>query len=190
VGIWYSTAAYPDSVFTGKVVRIAPRLEETSRQARTEIEIPNANNLIKPGMIVVDLGASPGGWSQVVAEVLKGKGKIFALDILPMEPIQNVEFLQGDFREEKVMQTLLDAIEGEKVDLVLLDILMPEMSGDKVAQQIRQDTKLKNLKIAFLSVVELGDQGKKLVKDYKAIDYITKPVKPDDLKKRLAKILK
>jgi len=71
-----------------------------SRAVYKLLEIQEKDKLIKPGMVVVDLGAAPGGWSQIVVELLKGKGRVFALDILPMEPLSGVEFIQGDFCEK------------------------------------------------------------------------------------------
>lgn len=91
-------------------------------------EIDAKDRLIRPGMIVVDLGAAPGGWSQYAARKLHGKGRVIALDILEMEPLQGVEFLQGDFTEDEPLQRLLVAVQGQQVDLVLSD-MAPNMSG-------------------------------------------------------------
>ena len=84
----------------------------------------------------------------------------------------------------------LKLLKQEKFDLVLLDILMPEMSGKEVLENIRNDQKLKSQKVAFLTVVELGQEGVKLVKKLKPVDYFQKPINTNDLKKRLKKILK
>jgi 23S rRNA (uridine2552-2'-O)-methyltransferase len=96
--------------------------------------------LLKPGMVVVDLGAAPGGWSQLVRQRLGQKngdaGKVFALDVLPMQGIGGVEFIQGDFREEAVFDALMDRLEGAPVDLVLSD-MAPNISGIEVADQAR-----------------------------------------------------
>jgi 23S rRNA (uridine2552-2'-O)-methyltransferase len=83
---------------------------------------------IKPGMTVVDLGAAPGGWSQMAAKCLKGKGRVVATDILPIAPLEGVEFLLGDFTEESVLAQLESMLHGQKVDLVLSD-MAPNMSG-------------------------------------------------------------
>lgn len=96
-------------------------------------EIDGRDRLIRPGMTIVDLGAAPGGWSQYVAKKLHGKGRIIALDILDMEPIEHVEFLQGDFTENEPLQRLLETIGeasggGQGVDLVMSD-MAPNMSG-------------------------------------------------------------
>ncbi|MFR5390103.1 RlmE family RNA methyltransferase [Parasutterella sp.] len=91
------------------------------------MEIDDKDKIIKPGMSVVDLGAAPGSWTQIVKERLTDKdgkidGKVIAMDILPMEPIEGVHFLQGDFREQEVADKLTDLLEGEKVDVVLSDM--------------------------------------------------------------------
>ena len=84
--------------------------------------------LLKKGITVVDLGAAPGGWSQYVSYQIGEHGNIFALDILPMDPLPDVEFIQGDFREEEVLNQLLELIGEKKADLVLSD-MAPNMSG-------------------------------------------------------------
>jgi len=99
-------------------------------------ELIERDHLLKPGMVVVDLGAAPGGWSQVVNERLRGSGRIVALDILPMQGIGGVDFIQGDFREESVLQQLETQLSGAKVDLVLSD-MAPNMSGVDVVDQAR-----------------------------------------------------
>ena len=99
-------------------------------------QIQEKDHLIRPGMTVVDLGAAPGGWSQYAAGKLKGKGRIVALDILAMEPVAGVEFIQGDFREEAVLARLNETLGGQPVDLVLCDIA-PNISGIASADQAR-----------------------------------------------------
>ena len=104
-------------------------------------ELLDRDRLLKPGMAVVDLGAAPGGWSQLVRQRLGQKngawsGKVFALDILSMQGIGGVEFIQGDFREEAVFNALMDKLEGASVDLVLSD-MAPNISGIEVADQAR-----------------------------------------------------
>lgn len=97
-------------------------------------ELDATDRLLKPGMVVVDLGAAPGGWSQYAAKVLKGKGAVYALDILPMDAIVGVEFIQGDFREEEPFARLVGLLGGQPVDLVMSD-MAPNMSGiDSVDQ--------------------------------------------------------
>ncbi len=97
-------------------------------------ELQKKDKLIKPGSTVVDLGAAPGGWSQYAVEQLGANGKVIACDILPMDSLAGVDFLQGDFREEAVLNALLDRINGKNVDLVLSD-MAPNMSGNLSVDQ-------------------------------------------------------
>lgn len=104
-------------------------------------EIDDKDKILKPGMTVVDLGAAPGSWTQIVKERLsKGdgtvEGKIVAMDILPMDPIEGVHFLQGDFREQEAADNLTALLEGEKVDVVLSD-MAPNLSGVAAADAAR-----------------------------------------------------
>ena len=105
-----------------------------SRASYKLLEVLEKDNLIKPGMTVVDLGAAPGGWSQVAAELVGHDGKVFALDILPMDNIAGVEFIQGDFTEEAVYQKLLVMIGDQPVDLVISD-MAPNLSGVRAVDQ-------------------------------------------------------
>lgn len=107
-----------------------------SRAAFKLMEIDERDRLIRPGEIVVDLGATPGGWSQVVAKRQKGNGRVIALDLLELEPLHGVEFIQGDFREESVLKILETTLAGAKVGLVLSD-MAPNMSGVAVSDQAR-----------------------------------------------------
>lgn len=99
-------------------------------------ELDQKYKLLGKGVTVVDLGAAPGGWSQYVAYKMGSKGKIFALDILEMDPLPDVDFIQGDFREEAVLNELLDKIGERKADLVLSD-MAPNMSGVDAVDQPR-----------------------------------------------------
>jgi 23S rRNA (uridine2552-2'-O)-methyltransferase len=85
-------------------------------------EIQRSDRILRPGMIVVDLGAAPGGWSQYAARVLAGRGRVVAVDVLPMAGLQGVEVLQGDFSEEATLERLLGLLDGAQVDLVLSDM--------------------------------------------------------------------
>ncbi len=107
-----------------------------SRASFKLMEIDDKDHLIRSGEVVVDLGATPGGWSQVAAKRLKGKGRVIALDLLEMEPLHGVDFIQGDFREEDVLQKLETMLAGEKVGLVLSD-MAPNMSGILLSDQAR-----------------------------------------------------
>lgn len=99
-------------------------------------EIQQRDRLLKPGMTVLDLGAAPGGWSQYAAKVLAGKGRVIALDILPMDPIPGVEFIQADFTSTEALAALRQRLEGGRADLVLSDIA-PNMSGVGDVDQAR-----------------------------------------------------
>ncbi len=105
-----------------------------SRSSYKLIELNAKDRLIRPGMLVLDLGSAPGGWSQVAAALVGEKGRVLATDILPMDPLKNVEFIQGDFREESVLNRILDRLKGDKSDLVLSDIA-PNISGISSADQ-------------------------------------------------------
>jgi 23S rRNA (uridine2552-2'-O)-methyltransferase len=107
-----------------------------SRAAFKLEEIQRAEKLIRPGMICVDLGAAPGGWSQQTVRMLQGRGEVIALDVLDMPAISGVTFIRGDFREPAVLQQLMDALQGRPVDLVMSD-MAPNISGIDVVDQPR-----------------------------------------------------
>ncbi len=117
-------------------VRRARQEGYRSRAVYKLLEIDQRDHLFKPGMTVIDLGAAPGSWSQVAVDKVTVKGKVVALDILPMEPLPEVEFIQGDFREQEVMDRLLERVEKRGVDLVISDIA-PNMSGMGAMDQPR-----------------------------------------------------
>ncbi len=99
-----------------------------SRAIYKLMEIQQKDRLLKPGMTVIDLGAAPGGWSEYAAPILGKKGRMIALDILPMQPIPEVEIIEGDFREDAVFEQLMAVIGDDRADLVLSD-MAPNMSG-------------------------------------------------------------
>ena len=99
-----------------------------SRAIYKLIEIQEKDRIIKPGMTVIDLGAAPGGWTEYAVKLLGKKGRMIALDILPMEPIPDVHIIQGDFREDEALNDLMQAIGKEKADLVFSD-MAPNISG-------------------------------------------------------------
>ena len=105
-----------------------------SRSSYKLIQLNEKDRLIRPGMLVVDLGSAPGGWSQVAARLVGAKGRVLATDILPMEPLKNVDFIQGDFTEESVLKQVLDWLGGNQPDVVLSDIA-PNISGIDSADQ-------------------------------------------------------
>jgi 23S rRNA (uridine2552-2'-O)-methyltransferase len=117
-------------------VKRAQRDGYRARAAYKLIEIDDKDHLIKPGMTIVDLGSTPGSWSQVAVQRLKGQGKVIALDILDMQPIAGVQFIQGDFREQAVLDQLEASLENLPVDLVIAD-MAPNISGISDVDQAR-----------------------------------------------------
>jgi 23S rRNA (uridine2552-2'-O)-methyltransferase len=99
-------------------------------------EVDERDQLLKPGMTVVDLGAAPGSWCEYAVSRVGDRGRVFALDILPMEAVAGVEFIQGDFTEQEVLDRLLEALGGREVDLVLSD-MAPNITGIAVSDQAR-----------------------------------------------------
>jgi len=99
-------------------------------------EILDRERLLKPGMTCIDLGAAPGGWSQYVTRTLDGNARIIAIDVLPMDALPSVDFIQGDFTEDAALQQLLDRLEPAGADLVMSD-MAPNISGNKVVDQPR-----------------------------------------------------
>jgi 23S rRNA (uridine2552-2'-O)-methyltransferase len=107
-----------------------------SRAAYKLEELLQKDVHIRPGMVIVDLGSAPGSWSQMAATLLKGKGRVVAMDILPMDPIEGVDFLQGDFLSDDVAKSFSALLNGAKADLVLCD-MAPNMSGVAMVDQTR-----------------------------------------------------
>ena len=107
-----------------------------SRASYKLLEIQEKDRLIRPGMSVIDLGAAPGGWSQVTSRLIGGQGRLIASDILEMDSIPDVTFIQGDFTQDEVLQQILQAVGDSHVDLVISDIA-PNMSGNTVTDQAR-----------------------------------------------------
>lgn len=153
-----------------------------SRAAYKLEELIDRDRLLKPGMRVVDLGAAPGGWSQMARARLGERGRVLALDILPMDAIAGVEFLQGDFREEAVLARLEQALGGAGLDLVLSD-MAPNMTGVASVDQARA-MELAELARDFAQA-HLDPGGAFLVKLFQGAgfdDYLK------DLRRRYAKI--
>jgi 23S rRNA (uridine2552-2'-O)-methyltransferase len=122
--------------FDDKYVNEAKKRGYRSRAIFKIEEIQNKDKLLRPGMTVVDLGAAPGGWSQYSAGIVGDRGRVIACDILPMDPIVGVAFLQGDFREEAVLEALLDRIQPDMVDVVMSD-MAPNIAGNNSVDQPR-----------------------------------------------------
>ncbi|QIL89996.1 23S rRNA (uridine(2552)-2'-O)-methyltransferase RlmE [Microbulbifer sp. SH-1] len=140
-------------------------------------ELQEKDRLFKPGMTVVDLGAAPGGWSQVAAELVGHKGRVLASDILPMDALAGVDFVQGDFTEEKVFDELLERLGEERADLVISD-MAPNMSGIRAADQpaamylveLAVDMARQTLKPggAFVAKVFQGEGFDELIRDLRS----------------------
>jgi 23S rRNA (uridine2552-2'-O)-methyltransferase len=116
--------------FNDPYVKMAQEKGYRSRAVFKLLEIQERDRLFKPGMTVIDLGAAPGGWSQIAVKLIQPKGRLIALDLLPMEPIPGVEFIQGDFADEKVLGELQEKLGDTRVDYVISD-MAPNMSGEK-----------------------------------------------------------
>ncbi|MBI6819218.1 23S rRNA (uridine(2552)-2'-O)-methyltransferase RlmE [Pseudomonas syringae] len=114
--------------FDDKYVKMAQKDGYRSRASYKLLEIQEKDKLIRPGMTVIDLGAAPGGWSQVTSRLIGGQGRLIASDILGMDSIPDVTFIQGDFTEDAILEQILDAVGNTQVDLVISD-MAPNMSG-------------------------------------------------------------
>jgi len=131
-----SSGRWLNEHFNDPYVRRAHVEGMRSRAAYKLEELLERDLILRPGMVVVDLGAAPGGWSQVAQEWLKGKGRVIALDILEMDPLPGVEFIHGDFTKYEVLARLEQTLGDAKVDLVLSD-MAPNMSGVASVDQAR-----------------------------------------------------
>ena len=179
--------------FDDHFVQKAQKLGLRSRAAFKLEEINQKDKLIKTGMTVVDLGSAPGSWSQFCVGLVGDAGTVIACDILPMDPINGVSFLQGDFREEAVLEALLSRIGGQNVDVVLSD-MAPNMSGNDTTDQARSmylvelalDMCHKVLKQngSFVVKVFQGEGFEQYVKDVRAAFTSVKIRKPDSSRAR------
>jgi 23S rRNA (uridine2552-2'-O)-methyltransferase len=131
-----SSARWLREHFSDEYVRRAQQEGYRSRAVYKLLEIHNKDRLLRPGLTVVDLGAAPGGWSQLAVRLAARQGAVIALDILPIEPLTGVECIEGDFRETTVLDRLLAALNGRPVDLVMSD-MAPNTSGIKAVDQPR-----------------------------------------------------
>lgn len=122
--------------FDDPYVKQAHRLGLRSRSAFKLLELDDRYNLIKPGACIVDLGSAPGGWSQIAMKRAGRTGRVFSVDILAMEPIVGVDFIEGDFTENEPLEKLNAALAGRSVDLVLSD-MAPNMSGMTATDQAK-----------------------------------------------------
>ncbi len=155
-------------------VKLAQKEGYRARAAYKLKEIDEAEKLIKPGQIIVDLGCTPGSWAQYARRKMAGKegggihGRIIGLDLLPMEPIADVDFIQGDFREQTVADQLAQLLEGQKLDLVLSD-MAPNLSGIAAADAARIED-IVDLAIEF-ACQHLKPSGCLLVKCFNGSGY-------------------
>jgi 23S rRNA (uridine2552-2'-O)-methyltransferase len=139
-----------------------------SRAAYKLTEIDERDHLLKPGMVVVDLGSAPGGWCQVLAKRAGKQGKVIAIDLLPMEPITGVTFLQGDFASARGLKEISEALAGRPADLVLSD-MSPNLTGIAFTDQARHMA-LGELAFDF-AVKHLKPDGAFLVKMFQGEGY-------------------
>ena len=114
--------------FNDPYVKMAQKDGYRSRASYKLLEIQERDRIIRPGMTVIDLGAAPGGWSQVTSRLIGGQGRLIASDILEMDSIPDVTFIQGDFTQDEVLAQILEAVGNSQVDLVISD-MAPNMSG-------------------------------------------------------------
>lgn len=122
--------------FDDPYVKQAQKDGYRSRASYKLLDIQEKDRILRNGMTVIDLGAAPGGWSQVVSRVIGEKGRLIASDILPMDTIVDVTFIQGDFTEDAVFEELLAAVNNQPVDLVISD-MAPNMTGMRSVDQVK-----------------------------------------------------
>lgn len=134
-----------------------------SRAAYKLLELQDRDRLLRPGLRVVDLGAAPGGWSQVAAAAVGRGGRVVALDVIPLDPIDGVDIIEGDFREDDVLRQLTETLGRESLDLVLSD-MAPNLSGMKAVDQPRS-IYLAELALDF-ALLRLNRGGAMAVKVY------------------------
>ena len=154
--------------FNDPYVQLARKEGWRSRAAFKLMEIDDKDKLLKRGEVVVDLGATPGGWSQVAVKRVGDGGLVFALDLIEMEPIHGVEFIQGDFREDDVLAKLKEKLKGRQVGLVMSD-MAPNMSGVPLVDQARI-MHLAELSLEF-ALAHMKPDGAFLVKVFQGTDY-------------------
>ena len=149
-------------------VQLAQKEGYRSRAAYKLLEIDAKDQLLKPGIVVVDLGATPGGWSQVATAKVGRGGKVIALDLLPLDPLAGVDFIQGDFREDAMLRKLEGLLQGKPVGLVISD-MAPNISGVAPADQARA-MHLAELALEF-ALEHLKPDGSFLVKVFQGAGF-------------------
>ena len=163
-----SSSRWLSEHFDDHYVKLAQQQGLRSRSAFKLIELNDKYQLIRPGMTVVDLGAAPGGWCQVAKPLVGKNGHVIALDILDMEPLPDVTFIQGDFTEQEPLLELESALDGRKADLVLSD-MAPNMSGMAAIDQAKA-MYLAELALEFVRE-HLKPGGDYLVKLFQGTDF-------------------
>lgn len=163
-----TTKAWLRSHLADPYVRLAHKEGFRSRAAFKLRQIAERDRLFHRGMTVVDLGAAPGGWSQVAATAVGPRGRVFALDVLDMPPVAGVTFIRGDFEDEETLGRLEAALAGRRVDLVLSD-MAPHISGVAPADQARA-LRLAELALDF-ALKHLKPQGNLLVKVFQGAGF-------------------
>lgn len=188
-----SSTRWLNEHFEDEYVKKAKKLGLRSRAIFKIEEINNKDKLIKSGMKVVDLGAAPGGWSEYATKVVGDEGQVIACDILPMDPIAGVDFLQGDFREEAVLDALLNRIDGKNIDVVMSD-MAANFTGNDSADSARSmylvelalDMCHQVLKKngAFVVKVFQGEGFDQFLKDVRSAFKVVKTRKPESSRAR------
>ncbi len=163
--------------FDDEYVKKAQAMGYRSRSTFKLVEIQEKDKIIKPGMNVIDLGAAPGGWSDYARKIVGKKNKVIALDLLAIDPIDGVDFIQGDFRENEVLDALMRVLDGAPVDLVMSD-MAPNISGNKAMDQPRS-IYLAELALDTAQTV-LTKEGTFLIKMFQGAGF-------DEYKKEVAK---
>jgi len=163
-----SSGRWLEEHFSDPYVRRAQESGLRSRAAFKLEQLDAAEKLVRPGAVIVDLGAAPGGWSQYAARRLGGNGRVFALDLLPMDAIAGVDFIQGDFREQAVLDALLAELASRRVDLVMSD-MAPNITGVDVVDQARA-ADLEGLALDFARRV-LGPDGVLVMKVFQGAGF-------------------
>lgn len=131
-----SSSGWMQRHLTDQYVQQAQRDGYRSRASYKLLEIQARDRIVKPGMTVIDLGSAPGGWCQVMADIVGMKGRIVGVDLLPMDGIDGVEFIQGDFTEDEILEEILRMFENSRVGLVVSD-MAPNISGIKSADAVK-----------------------------------------------------
>ena len=168
-----------------------------SRAAYKLIEIDKKYKIIKSGITAVDLGAAPGGWSQVLSKKIGLKGKVVGIDLLEVSPIKGIDFIQGDFMQEEILNEMVDKLKNKPVDLVISD-MAPNISGIKMVDQQKAiylnelafDFATKHLKQngCFLVKTFIGKDFEEFVKNLRPCFKKVYKIKPDSSRSRSAEI--